>query len=128
MCQFERLEKKVHRGVHFQETGASALQAAALKGALARRNKLNAPHNIIKGIIARPRTVLPALHQQQKRHLLATKLLYWILKHLYHVYARRDVTVPSTALLFYLLLVAKQHASEYLTAVEVKSFPNLPCL
>ena len=49
----------------FKKTGTSALQAAALKGALARRNKLNALHTVIKGIIARTLTVLPALHQQQ---------------------------------------------------------------
>ena len=57
MCHFERLLKKVHHGVHFQRIGASAQQAAAHNGALVRRIKLNAPHTVIKGIIAKTRIV-----------------------------------------------------------------------
>ena len=53
MCHFERLRKKVRHGVHFQRIDASAQQAAAHNSVLARRIKLNAPHTVIKEIIAK---------------------------------------------------------------------------
>ena len=49
--------KESNNGVHFQRTGASAQQAAAHNGALARRIKLNAPHTVIKEIFAKTRII-----------------------------------------------------------------------